>query len=317
MISTNPSLAIVFPGQGSQSVAMLSELGAAYPVVLETFQEASTVLDFDLWDLVQNGPEAALGQTEKTQPALLAAGVAIWRVWQACGGDMPGWLAGHSLGEYTALVASESLHFADAIALVAERGRLMQEAVPSGQGAMAALLGLDDSAVRELCVQVRNDQVVEAVNLNAPGQVVIAGHVAAVERAIALATERGAKRAVKLPVSVPSHCPLMRPAAARLEQHLQKLSLASPVIPVLHNVDADCRNESTALQEALVQQLYSPVRWVDTVRRLAAEGVQLVLEFGPGKVLSGLVRRIDRSIDVLPVFDPASLDKALARLEGE
>lgn len=317
MISTNPLLAVVFPGQGSQSVGMLAELAAAYPVVRETFEEASTVLGYDLWQLVQHGPEEALGQTEKTQPALLAAGVAIWRVWQFCGGDNPGWLAGHSLGEYTALVASESIHFADAVALVATRGRLMQEAVPAGTGAMAALLGLEDAAVREVCSQASADQVVEAVNLNAPGQVVIAGHTQAVERAIEIANERGAKRAVSLPVSVPSHCSLMRPAAQKFGAQLDHISISLPAIPVLHNVDASNRSDVSTIRQALVEQLYSPVRWAESVRRLAAEGVELVLEMGPGKVLSGLIRRIDRTLDVMAVLDPAGLDKALAKLEGE
>lgn len=317
MISTNPSLAVVFPGQGSQSVGMLAELAGTYAVVRETFEEASTVLGYDLWRLAQEGPEDVLGQTEKTQPALLAAAVAIWRVWQFCGGDNPGWLAGHSLGEYSALVASDSLHFADAVALVATRGRLMQEAVPAGEGAMAALLGLEDVVVREVCSQGRDDQVVEAANLNAPGQVVIAGHAQAVERALEIANERGAKRAVSLPVSVPSHCSLMRPAAERLSAHLDGISLSAPLIPVLHNVDACSRRDVSSIRQALVEQLYSPVRWAESVRRLAAEGVAVVLEMGPGKVLSGLIRRIDRSLDVIPVLDPASLDKALAKLEGE
>jgi [acyl-carrier-protein] S-malonyltransferase len=316
-ISTNPSLAVVFPGQGSQSVGMLAELASAYPAVEETFQEASAVLGYDLWKLVQQGPEDELGQTERTQPAMLAAGAAIWRVWQACGGDNPGWLAGHSLGEYTALVAGEALPFVEAALLVAERGRLMQQAVPAGEGAMAALLGLDDTAVREVCEQARNGQVVEAVNLNAPGQVVIAGHTSAVGRAIELASERGARRAVELPVSVPSHCSLMRSAAAQLGSKLQNLQLSMPQIPVLHNVDAASSADTQSLRSALVDQLYNPVRWVDIVRNLSAEGVGLVLEFGPGKVLSGLVRRIDRSIDVMAVYDPGSLDKALAKLEGE
>lgn len=303
--------AFVFPGQGSQSVGMLAELAAAHPVVQRTFAEASDALDRDLWALVQDGPEETLNQTDLTQPAMLAAGVSVWRIWQEQGGPAPQWMAGHSLGEYTALVCAESLSFAEAVRLVADRGRFMQDAVPAGEGAMAAILGLDDDTVRRVCAEVANGEIVDAVNFNAPGQVVIAGSAAAVERAVAAAKEAGAKRAVGLPVSVPSHCELMRPASERLAERLASVQIAMPVTPVLHNVDAAPANDPDAIRDRLARQLHCPVRWVETVQRLAGKQIDTLIECGPGKVLAGLGKRIDRSLNSLPIVDSASLEKAL------
>lgn len=310
-MANTKKLAIVFPGQGSQSVGMLQELAAAFPIVAETFTEASDALSYDLWALVQNGPAEDLNRTDRTQPAMLAAGVAVWRVWQAQGGAAPAVMAGHSLGEYTALVCAEALAFAPAVALVAERGRFMQEAVPAGEGAMAAVLGLDDDTVREACARAAAGDVVEAVNLNAPGQVVIAGSKAAVDRAIEELKAAGAKRAVPLPVSVPSHCALMRPAAERLADYLTQVEIQAPKIPVLHNVDVQVSADAAAVRERLVRQLYSPVRWVETVQAMAAQGVGRIIECGPGKVLVGLNKRIAKEADAQAVYDPATLEAAL------
>lgn len=301
----------VFPGQGSQSVGMLAELADAFPQVSTTFQEASDVLRFDLWDLVQQGPAEVLNQTANTQPAMLAAGIAVWRVWQGQGGATPEWLAGHSLGEYSALVAAGALGFADAVALVAERGRLMQEAVPAGMGAMAAILGLEDQQVRDVCARAAQSEVVEAVNYNSPGQVVVAGNKAAVERAIALAKEAGAKRALPLPVSVPSHCALMQLAAEKLRQRLAEVDVYVPTIPVLHNVNVSTTTQTAEICDLLARQLHSPVRWVETVQAMARLGADTLIEGGPGKVLAGLNKRIDRNLDCLAIYDPASLEKAL------
>ncbi len=306
------TLAFVFPGQGSQSVGMLAELAAQYPVVSETFAEAGMALGYDLWNLVQNGPAEDLNQTDRTQPALLAAGVAVWRVWQQRGGAVPAYMAGHSLGEYTALVCAGALDFADAVALVADRGRFMQEAVPVGRGAMAAILGLDDDILRDICADAAEGEVVEPVNFNAPGQVVIAGAKGAVERAMEKAKAAGAKRALPLPVSAPSHCALMKPAAERLAERLAKVRIEMPQVPVLHNVDVAEAQNPEGIRERLVAQLYSPVRWVETVQELAQRGVRTTIECGPGKVLAGLNRRIDKNLDVLTVYDPDTLDKALA-----
>jgi [acyl-carrier-protein] S-malonyltransferase len=310
--TTIKRLAFVYPGQGSQSVGMLAELAQTYPVVKETFAEASAVLDYDLWQLVQQGPEADLNRTDRTQPAMLAAGVAVWRVWISNGGAVPEILAGHSLGEYTALVCSEALAFADAIRLVADRGRFMQEAVPSGQGAMAAILGLEDAQVIAVCRQAEQGDVVTAVNFNAPGQVVIAGTSAAVERAVALAREAGAKRAITLPVSVPSHCALMKPAAENMRHVLAKTPMHKPVLPVLHNADVASYADIAKIRDALVRQLYSPVRWVETVQNVEKRGVNIVIECGPGKVLAGLNKRIGRELVTLSVYDPDSLEEALS-----
>ncbi|WP_290652259.1 ACP S-malonyltransferase [Aquisalimonas sp.] len=303
--------AFVFPGQGSQSVGMLGELAQSTPVVEKTFTEASAALDCDLWALVCKGPEEELNRTDITQPAMLAAGVAVWRALQERGAEQPAYLAGHSLGEYTALVCGGALAFGDAVELVAERGRLMQEAVPQGEGAMAAILGLDDEKIRDICATVSQGDVVEAVNYNAPGQVVIAGSTAAVERAIAQAKQAGAKRAMPLPVSVPSHCALMEPAAERLAERLATTPIAAPSIPIVHNVDVSICDDPEGIRDRLVRQLHRPVRWVESVQYLAAQGVVVLVECGPGKVLAGLTRRIDKSLEARPVFDPGTLEKAL------
>ena len=306
------SLAFVFPGQGSQSVGMLSALAENNTVVQDTFAEASSVLGYDLWQLTQAGPEERLNSTDVTQPAMLAAGVACWRVWQAKKGSQPRVMAGHSLGEYTALVCAGAFAYADAVGLVAERGRLMQAAVPAGTGAMAAILGLDDDIVRNVCSEASQGDVVEAVNFNSPGQVVIAGAAAAVERATVLAKEKGAKRALILPVSVPSHCALMKPAADQLALRLGEITFQTPAIPVINNVDVAIVNDAAAIRDALARQLYQPVRWVETVSRMADEGVNMLIECGPGKVLVGLNKRIVKDMNTAAVFDPASLDAALA-----
>ncbi len=307
------SLAFVFPGQGSQSVGMLAQLGERHEVIRETFAQASNVLGFDLWRLVQEGPEAELNDTSNTQPAMLTAGVALWRLWREKGGEEPVIMAGHSLGEYTALVCADALKFEDAVSLVRERGRYMQEAVPPGEGAMAAVLGLEDAQVIAICERAAEGEVVAAVNFNSPGQVVVAGASAAVDRAVSLAREEGAKRAVMLPVSVPSHCALMRGAAERLGKRLEGMTIRPPRIPVVNNVDVAVESDPEAIRDALVRQLFSPVRWVETVRHLAERGVDGLVECGPGKVLAGLNRRIERGMKVYPLFDEESLKNAIER----
>lgn len=307
--------ALVFPGQGSQSVGMLKTLAAAHPLVEETFKEASLVLDFDLWALVQNGPEEALNRTAVTQPALLAADIACYRVWCAEGGPIPDYAAGHSLGEYAALVAAGSLGFSEAVGLVAERGRVMQEAVPEGAGGMAAILGLLDPDVRAVCEECADNEILAAANYNAPGQVVIAGTRSAIERALPLAKKRGAKRAIPLAVSVPSHCDLMRPAAAQLAAFLEPIPVRAPLFPVLHNWNVDTADHPNQIREALINQLFSPVRWVETVTRLSALGAQYVIECGPGKILTGLNKRItDRPC--LTLGEPADLSASLAAIQS-
>lgn len=303
-------LAFIFPGQGSQSVGMMQGWGERAEV-RATFDEASGALGEDLWALVTAGPADVLNQTVNTQPAMLAADVAVWRAWQAAGGATPAMLAGHSLGEYAALVAAGALQFADAIKLVRFRAEAMQAAVPEGVGAMAAILGLDDDVVRAVCAEAAAGEVVEAVNLNSPGQVVIAGNKAAVERAMALAKEKGAKRALPLPVSVPSHSSLMQPAADKLLAHLEGVAISAPAIPVLHNTDVQSHDAADAIRAALAKQLHTPVRWVETVRALKAAGVERVIECGPGKVLAGLNKRIDDSLPALALVDEASLAAAL------
>jgi [acyl-carrier-protein] S-malonyltransferase len=305
------TIACIFPGQGSQSVGMLAELANVYPEVREAFGAASEALGYDLWSLAQNGPEAELNRTDKTQPAMLAAGVAVWRVWQQCGGTRPAFMAGHSLGEYTALVCAGALDLPAAVELVAERGHAMQAAVPAGQGAMAAILGLDDEQVRAACTAAAQGEVVAAVNFNSPGQVVIAGHSTAVARAVEAAKQAGAKRAVTLPVSVPSHCSLMKPAAERLAACLQGVEIRRPSIPIFNNVDVKIENEPEAIRDALVRQLVAPVRWVEIIQALAGRGVKAVVECGPGRVLAGLNKRITRDLAALPVQDKASLEEAL------
>lgn len=310
------AIAGIFPGQGSQSLGMLAELSSQFNEVRDTFHLASDVLGRDLWAMAQEGSEAALNSTENTQPLMLAAGVAVWRVWLKQGGWMPTAVAGHSLGEYSALVAAGVLEFTDAVALVAERARLMQNAVPEGEGAMAAILGLDDPQVIAACEQAAAGEVVEAVNFNSPAQVVIAGNATAVDRAIAAATAMGAKKAIKLSVSVPSHCALMKPAAEKLAVRLAETRFSLAQMPVLQNVDAIARDNAGAIATALEQQLYRPVRWVDTVLNLKSTyAVNAVIEFGPGKVLAGLNRRIDRKMNAVCIHDSATLEEALKLCE--
>lgn len=312
--TSDQKLAFVFPGQGSQAVGMMSQLAAAFPVVERTFATASEVLGYDLWRLSQHGPEQTLNLTDRTQPAMLAAGVAAWRVWEERHGPRPVVMAGHSLGEYTALVCAGALSLEDAVGLVADRGRFMQEAVPQGQGAMAAILGLDDDSVRAVCERAADGEVVAPVNFNAPGQVVIAGAAAAVGRAVELAREAGAKRVMPLPVSVPSHCALMAPAAENMRAVLERTTISTPGVPVIHNVDVETCSDADGIRTALVRQLHSPVRWVETIRKMAGMGVTTMIECGPGKVLTGLNRRIDRDLESLAVHDPDSLEQALAEV---
>jgi len=303
--------AFIFPGQGSQSIGMLSELAEQFTRVKETVDEASEVLGWDLWRLIQQGPEDQLNSTDKTQPAMLAAGVAIWRVWIDQTERRPQLMAGHSLGEYTALVCAGALKFTDAIALVADRGRFMQAAVPQGSGAMAAIMGLADDKVQALCAAQAEDQVLQAVNYNSPGQVVIAGHREAVERAVANASSAGAKRAVLLSVSVPSHCALMQSAAMNLQQRLQAIEIKNPTIPVVHNCDVAIHEEAAAIKNALVKQLDHPVLWVKTIQWMDSQGVTQFIECGPGKILTGLNKRIIKKASVYPMHDAESLQKAL------
>lgn len=308
--------AFVFPGQGSQSVAMLSELAAIYPVIGDTYQEASDYLGYDLGALVKEGPEALLNQTERTQPALLAASVGLWRLWSQQGGPMPVYLAGHSLGEYSALVCAQALDFAAAISLVALRGRLMQEAVPEGTGAMAAIVGLDDTMVAQICWEAAQNEVLSIANYNAIGQVVIAGNTAAVLRAIELAKKTGAKMAKQIPVSVPSHCALMEPASQKLSDYLQTVNVAKPQLLVLNNVDVACYFEPEQLRSALVRQLYQSVRWVESMQRLLQLEVTQVVECGPGKVLAGLNKRIDAQIVTFSLASPGGFEETLIKLGG-
>ncbi|HHF2855965.1 ACP S-malonyltransferase [Vibrio diabolicus] len=302
--------AIVFPGQGSQAVGMLAELGEQYDVVKQTFAEASDALGYDLWALVQNGPAEDLNETFRTQPALLASSVAIWRVWQELGLEQPANLAGHSLGEYSALVCAGVIDFKEAIKLVELRGKLMQEAVPAGTGAMYAIIGLADDAIAKACEDAAQGEVVSPVNFNSPGQVVIAGSKDAVERAGALCKEAGAKRALPLPVSVPSHCALMKPAAEKLALALESIEFNSPQLPVINNVDVVAETDPAKIKDALVRQLHSPVRWTETVELMHEQGVEQLLELGPGKVLTGLTKRIVKTLTAAAVNDVASLDAA-------
>jgi [acyl-carrier-protein] S-malonyltransferase len=309
-------LAVVFPGQGSQSVGMLADLAAAHPVVREVFSEGSDAIGVDLWQMSQQGPKDRLNDTRNTQPALLCAGIAVWQVLRRSSFPDPVVCAGHSLGEYSALVASGVLALDDAVRLVAKRGEFMQAAVPPGVGAMAAILGLDDAAVRQACSDGAGSQVVEAVNFNAPGQVVIAGHAEAVGRAVELCKAAGAKRAVVLDVSVPSHCALMKPAADRLAEVIAQTEMRAPGIPVLHNVTVAEATDTNDIRQLLLDQLSKPVRWVESMQAIRDRGADLVVEAGPGKVLSGLAKRIDRELMTLPVFDPASLEKAMEALDA-
>jgi [acyl-carrier-protein] S-malonyltransferase len=306
-------LAFVFPGQGAQAVGMMGGF-AAHPVVRETFAEASDALGEDLWALVESGPQEALSLTTNTQPVMLTAGVAVWRAWRAAGGARPAVLAGHSLGEYTALVAAEAIAFRDAVPLVRFRAQAMQDAVPAGVGAMAAIMGADDGAVVSACAEAEQGQCVEAVNFNAPGQLVIAGHREAVERAIGLARQKGAKRGVMLPVSAPFHCTLLRPAAEKLAQRLAQIEIRTPKIPVIHNVDVAEHKDHDAIRDALARQAANPVHWTATIRAMAGRGVTHVVECGPGKVLAGLNRRIADGVPVYALTDGDALAAALGEL---
>ncbi|MGH8192726.1 MAG: ACP S-malonyltransferase [Rhodanobacteraceae bacterium] len=307
-----PALAFVFPGQGSQSVGMLAELDAEFPHVRAAFDEASDGAGIDLWELSQKGPEAELGKTENTQPALLAASVAIWRAWLGAGGPLPAQMAGHSLGEYSALVCAGALPLRDAAALVAERGRLMQAAVPAGVGSMAAVLGADDALIQEVCREVSGEEVVTPANFNGPGQLVIAGHAGAVDRATQRLAERGVRKVVKLQVSVPSHTPLMREAAYQLAAKMANLPWQVPAIPVLQNADAKGHIGIEFIRAALERQLYMPVLWTDIVQSLVRNGATRIFECGPGKVLAGLCKRIDKTIETRSLGTPAELRAALA-----
>lgn len=308
----SPALALVFPGQGSQSVGMLAALSELHPGLKATFSEASEGAGIDLWALAQGGPEAMLNRTEYTQPALLAAGVAVWRLWQQQGGPRPALLAGHSLGEYTALVAAGALSLGDGAHLVRIRGQLMQDAAPEGTGAMAAVLGAEDTLVEAVCVEASGAQVVVPANYNSPGQIVIGGDAAAVDRALALLADKGVRKAVKLAVSVPSHTPLMREAANRLAVTMAGLRWASPAIPVVQNVDAGVHDDVEAIQQALVRQLYLPVQWTGCVQALAVRGITRIGECGPGKTLTGLGKRIDKTLDQRALGEPDGLVGALA-----
>lgn len=305
--------AFVFPGQGSQSVGMLQALAQSEPLVEQTFAEASEVLGYDLWQLCQNGPEDQLGSTDRTQPAMLTAGVATWRVWRKHGGGLPSAMAGHSLGEYTALVCAGVLDFQAAVSLVKFRGEAMQSAVPAGQGAMAAILGVEDADVEAACREAAQGEVVQAANFNSPGQVVIAGQASAVDRAIEVLKSKGAKRAIKLPVSVPSHTTLMKPAAEQLQHHLQTVDLKPSEVADIYTVEVRKHTDAQSIRSALVEQLVSPVRWTQTIQAMLASGVRVIVECGPGRVLTGLNRRIERSKDVqmLAIEDVESLQQAL------
>ncbi len=316
MSDKNYNLAFVFPGQGSQSVGMLKELSEIYSVIKQTFERASDVLGKDLWKLASEGPAEVLNQTQNTQPVMLTAGFAIWQLWRENSSIEPAWMAGHSLGEYTALVCSNAIKFEDAVRLVSDRGLFMQEAVSETSGAMAAILGLDDPKVIEICNMSADGQVVSPVNFNAPGQVVIAGNSDAVERAMAAAKEAEAKRAVKLPVSVPSHCSLMKPAAERLKKRLNEISIESPDVTLIHNVDVASHNAPDVIRNALSEQLYKPVRWVDTIKFMHEQGVNQFVECGPGKVLIGLNKRIAKAADQFSIFNSETLQNVLEHING-
>lgn len=308
------NLAFVFPGQGSQKIGMLSALAEQFDVVTSTFAEASEVLGYDLWDLVQNGTQEDITLTERTQPLLLTASVAVWRVWQQEGGAQPSLMAGHSLGEWSALVCAGVVKFKDAVRLVRNRGAYMQEAVPAGEGAMAAIIGLDDDVIVSICANACQGEEVAAVNFNSPGQVVIAGNATAVDRAISGCKEAGAKRALPLPVSAPFHTNLMQPAAERLASEIMDTEFSAPETLVVHNVNAQTESNPERIKQLMIEQICSPVLWVDCVKTLTGSGVDTVVECGAGKVLSGLCKRIDRSLNAYASEDPASLDKALSEV---
>lgn len=308
--------AFTFPGQGSQSISMLADLSTTYPIVKQTFEEASEILNYDLWKLTQEGPEEILNQTEKTQPALLAAGIAVWRIWQKQKGSKPVLMAGHSFGEYSALVCAGALEFSDAVSLAKDRGRFMQAVIAEGEGTMAAVLGLEDAKIIEICRAVAQDQVVLPANFNAPGQVVIAGHTDAVKLAMKIAKAAGAKRTTLLQVSVPAHSTLMQPAAEKMAERLADVFITAPTIPVIHNVDVSLKNKPADIRAALTAQIYSPVRWVETIEKMVADGVTIFFESGPSKVLTSLTRRITRKkMKALPIVDTRTLEHALQALE--
>ncbi len=308
------NLAFVFPGQGSQSVGMLAELTSSHPEVKYTFERASDVLSLNLWSLITQGPDEELNQTQNTQPAMLAAGFAVWDIWRKQSPIQPTWMAGHSLGEYTALVCSGALTFEDGIKLVAARGRLMQEAVPPGVGAMAAILGLEDQIIIDICAQAAEKEIVSAVNFNSPGQVVIAGNKTAVERAMSRAKEAGAKRALLLPVSVPSHCALMQSAADKLDAYLNEIEIVTPTIKLVHNVDVASHDTPDAICNILKEQLFKPVRWVDSINHMHEQGVTRFVECGPGKVLIGLNKRIAKDAEHFSIYNSETINTLLEQL---
>ena len=310
MSAKTQPFAIVFPGQGSQSVGMMNGF-ADRAIVEKTFAEANAILKIDLWSMVKDGPAEALNQTVNTQPVMLVAGVACWRAWREAGGTMPSWFAGHSLGEYSALVAAEAMRFEDALPLVRFRAQAMQEAVPEGTGGIAAILGLEADALAAVCAEAAQGEVLEPANLNSPGQVVIAGHRAAVERGMAAAKQKGAKRAVMLPMSAPSHCSLMKPAAERLAERLRAIDIRKPVVPVVHNRFVEAFGDPQRIRQALVEQLYNPVRWIETIELIAQKGVKRVIECGPGKVLAGLGKRIAPDVEFIALQDSAALAAAI------
>lgn len=313
----NQQLAFVFPGQGSQKIGMLADIASAYPSVEEIFARASGVLGYDLWDLSQTGEQEAINKTEVTQPLLLTASTALWQIWKASGGEQPALLAGHSLGEWSALVAADVIDFESAVQLVRLRGRYMQEAVPPGEGAMAAIVGLEDDMVEKACDQVSGDEFVGAVNYNSPGQIVIAGHKAAVDRAMAACKEAGAKRALPLPVSAPFHTPLMEPAASRLALDISEVEFRAPSTPIIHNVGIERVDSPQEIRELMVQQITAPVPWVKTIESMASAGIESAVECGPGKVLSGLNKRISDAITTTNIDTLAGLQAALGQGENE
>lgn len=308
----NSSVAFVFPGQGSQKIGMLSDAADRFPLVKDVFAEASEAVSYDMWDLLQNGEQDTINLTEKTQPILLTSSVALWKVWLAEGGFEPSYMAGHSLGEFTALVCAGALDFADAVRLVRSRGQFMQTAVPVGVGAMAAIIGLDDAVINEICADVAQSECVQAVNYNSPGQVVIAGHKSAVERAMSALKDAGAKRALPLPVSAPFHTDLMQPAGEKLAEELEKVSVSRPLIPVVHNVHALTESDPLKIKALLVEQISSPVKWTSCVQAMVAQGVMQTIECGPGKVLSGLNKRIHKPLTCVALEQPNVLEDVLA-----
>lgn len=306
----NKKFAGIFPGQGSQSLGMLADLASAHPQVVQTYAQASKQLDCDLWTLVQQGPEQQLHLTQYTQLAMLVAGVAAYRVWQQVGGDAPVLSAGHSLGEYTALVCAQVLEFTDAVRLVSARGRLMQEAVPEGQGGMAAIIGLQDAEVVEICQSAAQGDIIAPANFNTIGQIVIAGTTAAIDRALVLAEDKGARLAKRIPVSAPCHCALLKPAALEFAQYLEKTPFNQAIFPVISNVDVTIHQHPDDIRESLVRQLYSPVRWLESMQFMLAEGIEVMMEYGPGRVLTGLNKRIDRQLKTYPIYDNGTLQQA-------